>query len=171
MAAVNHSLGEFRIAFSTTKLFVDITNRFVDYAVSATAREIVILMAKKKLPRPTDSELAILRVLWRRGPSTVREVHTELNQKGDTGYTTILKLMQIMTQKGLIKRDESQRTHVCSAVLRQEEAQHDFLGDLLDRLFNGSAAKLVLQALSKKKASPSELAQIRKLLDELEGRG
>ena len=125
-------------------------------------------MPKRKLPRPTDGELAILRVLWRRGPSTVREVHTELNRVQETGYTTVLKLMQIMTEKGLVSRDESQKTHVCTAVLKEKEAQRQFVGDLLDRVFNGSAPKLVLQALSTRKASSRELAEIRKLLDEIE---
>jgi predicted transcriptional regulator len=123
-------------------------------------------MAKPSLPRPTDAELSILRVLWHRGPSTVRQVNEELGE--ETGYTTILKLMQIMTEKGLVVRDESERTHIYKARLAEEETQRQLISDLLDRAFNGSAQKLVLQALSAKKASASDLAEIRKLLDEME---
>ncbi len=125
-------------------------------------------MVKRKLPRPTEGELAILRVLWRRGPSTVREVHTALRAEQETGYTTALKLMQIMAEKGLVSRDETRKTHVYTAVLKEEEAQRQFVGHLLNRLFNGSAPKLVMQALSTKKASARELAEIRQLLDEIE---
>ena len=128
-------------------------------------------MAKRKLPKPTDGELAILSVLWRRGPRTVREVHTEFNQTRETGYTTVLKMLQIMAEKGLVTRDETQKTHVYQAALAQSEAQRWYLGDLLDRVFNGSAHRLVLQALSTKKASAVELAEIRKLIDEIEKGG
>ena len=128
------------------------------------------IMPKKKLPRPTDGELSILRVLWERGPSTVRDVHSILNTRGETGYTTTLKLMQIMTEKGLVRRNESARTHVYEASLPESEAQRQFVGDLVDRVFRGSAAKLVLQALSGKKASADELNQIRNLLDDIERR-
>jgi BlaI family transcriptional regulator, penicillinase repressor len=127
-------------------------------------------MAKTKLPRPTDGELAILRVLWESGSSTVRDVHSVLNRTGETGYTTVLKLMQIMTEKGLVTRDESQRTHVYSAVLKEADAQRESVGHLVDRLFKGSAASLVMQALAGKKASTAELAEIRKLLEEMERR-
>jgi predicted transcriptional regulator len=123
-------------------------------------------------PQPTPAELSILRVLWRRGPSTVREVQEDLNrdrpQDSPTGYTTVLKLMQIMTDKGLVRRDESQRTHVYEAKASEEHTQRRLVKDLLDRAFGGSARKLVLQALSAKKASPQEIAEIRSLLDELE---
>ena len=123
----------------------------------------------KLLPRrPTDAELAILRVLWRRGPSTVRQVHEELGE--ETGYTTVLKLMQIMAEKGLVTRDESERTHVYKARLPEEETQKQLVTDLLERAFSGSASKLVMQALSAKKASAKELAEIRKLLNEIGGR-
>jgi len=128
-------------------------------------------MAKRKLPKPTAGELAILSVLWRRGPRTVREVHSEFNQTRETGYTTVLKMLQIMAEKGLVTRDETQKSHVYQAALAQKEAQRWFLGDLLDRVFNGSAHHLVLQALSTKKASAAELAEIRKLLDEIEKGG
>jgi predicted transcriptional regulator len=121
------------------------------------------------LPRPTDAELAILRTLWRRGPSTVRQVLESLNQDRETGYTTALKLLQIMTEKGLVERDETERTHVYRARLTQEQTQRQLVGDLLDKAFGGSASQLVLQALATKPASADELAQIRRLLDELEG--
>jgi predicted transcriptional regulator len=123
-------------------------------------------MAKRELPRPTDGELEILRVLWRRGPSTVRQVHEALGRPA--GYTTVLKLLQIMTAKGLVRRDESERTHVYRASLSEGRTQRQLVKDLLDRAFGGSARQLVLQALGGGQASPEELAQIRQLLDELE---
>ena len=126
-------------------------------------------MGKRKLPRPTDAELAILRVLWRLGPSTVRQVQEEQDRRQQTGYTTVLKMLQIMTEKGLVDRDESQRTHVYRAALPAEETQKQLVRDLLERAFGGSAQELVLQALSARPTSRNELAQIRQLLDELEG--
>ena len=126
-------------------------------------------MGNIDLPRPTDAELAILRTLWQRGPSTVRQVLESLNQDRETGYTTVLKLLQIMTEKGLVERDETERTHVYQARLSQEQTQQQLVGDLLDKAFGGSASQLVLQALATKPASADELAQIRQLLDKLEG--
>lgn len=126
-------------------------------------------MKKSILPRPTGAELAILRILWQLGPSTVRHVHEALNETRETGYTTILKLMQIMTEKGLVKRDERERTHVYQARLTQEQTQQQLIADLLDRAFGGSASQLVMQALAAKKASPEEMTEIRHLLDDLEG--
>lgn len=126
-------------------------------------------MKPLKLPRPTDAELSILRVLWRGGPATVREVFEELRRAQDTGYTTVLKMLQIMTEKGLVKRDESERSHVYRAACPEQAVQRQLVGHLLERAFGGSAQKLVLQALAAKKSSPKELAEIRKLLDELEG--
>jgi BlaI family transcriptional regulator, penicillinase repressor len=126
-------------------------------------------MATKNLPRPTDAELEILNVLWQRGPSTVREVYEVLLENKELGYTTVLKLMQIMSEKGLVSRDESDRTHVYEAERAQDETQRQLLSDLLDRAFNGSPTKLVMQALSSKKASREELAEIRRMLDELDG--
>jgi predicted transcriptional regulator len=123
-------------------------------------------MSESKLPRPTDSELGILRVLWERGPSTVREVHEVLQDGG--GYTTVLKLMQIMTEKGLVVRDESQRAHVYSARATQEKTQRQLVTDLVERAFGGSPAQLAMQALSTKKTSPEELAELRRLLDSLD---
>lgn len=127
-------------------------------------------MGKRSLPRPTDGELAILRVLWERGPSTVRDVHEVLSRSRPTGYTTTLKLLQIMMEKGLVQRDESQRTHVYQARLTEGQTQRQLVKDLLERAFGGSARKLVLQALAAKKTSPEELSRIRQLLDELGGR-
>ena len=126
-------------------------------------------MPKRETPRPTDTELQILRVLWRRGPSTVREVHEALAATHPTVYTTVLKLMQIMAEKGLVSRNEEQRAHVYEARLAREETQAQLLGDLLDRAFEGSATNLVMQVLSSKRASAEELEQIRAVLDELEG--
>jgi BlaI family transcriptional regulator, penicillinase repressor len=122
-----------------------------------------------KIPRPTDAELAILRVLWERGPSTVREVHEALSTTHDTGYTTVLKLLQIMTDKGLVVRDESQRAHVYATRHSEQRTQRQLLGDLIDRAFGGSPAKLVMQALSASHASAEELTAIRRLLDQMEG--
>ncbi len=126
-------------------------------------------MVERQPPRPTDAELAILRVLWDRGPSTVRDVHDELNRHAVTGYTTVLKLLQIMTEKGLVVRDETQRAHIYEARYSQQKTQRQLLSDLVDRAFGGSAAKLVMQALSGRKASTEELSAIRTLLDRLEG--
>lgn len=125
-------------------------------------------MSRQNPPRPTDAELAILRVLWQQGPSTVRQVQETLNQERATGYTTVLKLMQIMTDKGLVGRDESARTHVYFPLFSEEQTQRQLVGDLLERAFGGSASRLVMQALTTQKASAEELAQIRQLLDEQE---
>jgi predicted transcriptional regulator len=117
--------------------------------------------------KPTDAELAILRVLWSHGPSTVRQVAEALGK--DTGYTTALKLLQIMTEKRLVVRDETLRTHVYAPASTEHQTQRQLVSDLADRAFGGSAAKLVLQALAGTKASPEELAEIRKLLDKERG--
>ena len=119
-------------------------------------------------PRPTDAELIILRVLWDRGPSTVRQVHDVLGRDRTTAYTTALKMLQIMAEKGLVTRDERERTHVYHARVGEEQTQRQLVRDLLDRVFAGSATQLVVQALSAKKSTRVELAEIRKLLDELE---
>lgn len=119
-------------------------------------------------PRPTDAELAILSALWERGPSTVRQIHESLDHA--SGYTTTLKLMQIMTDKGLVKRDESQRSHVYKAAVTQEQTQKKFVRELLAKLFNGSSAQLALHALSSSRATPEERAEIRRMLDEAEKR-
>jgi predicted transcriptional regulator len=118
-------------------------------------------------PRPTDAELAILRVLWERGPSTVRDVHETLSAQG-VGYTTVLKQLQIMTDKGLVDRDETERAHVYAARVSEERTQRRLLGDLVDRAFGGSSTKLVLQALAGGRSTAQQRRDIRALLDELE---
>jgi BlaI family penicillinase repressor len=127
----------------------------------------------REVPKPTEAELSILRVLWERGPSTVREVHED-SQRGRpsgqaTGYTTVLKLLQIMTEKGLVTRDERTRSHVYRARLSEDTTQRQLVTDLLDRAFGGSAARLVMQALDLSPATPEELKEIRRLLDERRG--
>src|SRR5258705_13915867 len=121
--------------------------------------------------RPTNAELAILGVLWQRGPSTVRDVHDALRaaRSGAVGYTTVLKLLQIMTEKKLVKRDTPARTHVYSAAASEATTRGHLLSDLVDRAFGGSSLALVLQALSSTRATPAELEQIRRILDERKG--
>jgi BlaI family transcriptional regulator, penicillinase repressor len=122
-----------------------------------------------KPPRPTEGELAILRVLWEGGPATVREILHTLNLTKPTGYTTALKLLQIMTEKGLVERDERVRPQIYRPSFPQEQTQRQLVKDLLQRAFGGSVRALVLQALATKKSSPEELAAIEKLLDRIEG--
>ena len=126
-------------------------------------------MGRNKHPRPTDRELTILQILWDNGPSTVRQVNEAMNKDEDTGYTTTLKLMQIMTEKGLLRRNESQFKHIYKHAITEAKTQKQLVGDLLERAFSGSAEKLVMRALSAKKVSQKELAGIRKMLDEFEG--
>ena len=121
---------------------------------------------KKPLPRPTDGELAILRVLWSIGPATVRQVCETLNQERPLAYTTVLRLLQIMLDKGLVQRDEDQRTHVYHARESEEHTQRHMLRDLLNRAFGGSSLQLVLQALSEKPLSQEERAEVSRLLKE-----
>lgn len=117
-------------------------------------------------PRPTDAELAILRILWERGPSTVRQVHEVLaGRDRPTAYTTALKLMQIMTEKGLVRRDETDRTHVYHPRLTEEQTQRQLVRDLLERAFGGSSSKLVMQALNAKRTTPEELGEIRRIIE------
>lgn len=122
-------------------------------------------MARVKARKPTDAELAILRVLWERGPSTVRQVYDELGRERPLAYTTALKLLQIMTDKGLVDRDERDRTHVYRARSSEDQTQRQLVRDLLDRAFGGSAGKLVMQALATKRASADELKEIRRALE------
>jgi predicted transcriptional regulator len=131
-----------------------------------TASYTIALVGKS--PKPTDAELAILRVLWQRGPSTVRQVHEALNATKRTGYTTVLKFMQLMKEKGLVSRDEAPYAHVYQARLPKEQTQRTLVADLLDRAFEGSTSGLVLRALSTRKASPEELSEIRKILKDYE---
>jgi predicted transcriptional regulator len=120
--------------------------------------------------RPSDGELAILRVLWSQGPSTVRDVHTELSKDRDMGYTTVLKLMQIMVEKGLVARDERARSHTYRPLQGQAETQRCLLKELLHKAFAGSRRELVLQALESEPTSAEELEDIRNLLNEAKGR-
>lgn len=128
-------------------------------------------MAKKTgtVPQPTKTELNILRILWLEGASTVRDVHEALNREEKSGYTTALKMLQVMHQKGLVHRDDSQRAHVYSAAISKEEAQTSFLSDIVNRLFDGSTSQLVMQALGNSpKADKEQLARIEALLSEIE---
>ena len=130
-------------------------------------------MAAAKLPKPSDAELSILRALWEFGPGTVREVMewlTKLHPPREMGYTTVLKIMQIMAGKGLVKRDESERSHRYSAAAAPERTRRQMVGDLVERLFGGNAAGLVVQALGTGKVSAGELGEIRRLIDEMEAR-
>jgi predicted transcriptional regulator len=124
-----------------------------------------LAVARTRRSRPTDAELAILRVLWKRGPSTVREVHEALADDRGTGYTTTLKLMQIMTEKGLVLRDESARAHVYRPSADKGETQRHLIRDLMARAFSGSARRLIAEALREGKISEEEKGEIRKLLD------
>ncbi len=117
--------------------------------------------------KPTDSELEILNILWEKGPSTVRDVHDELEKSKDAGYTTTLKLMQIMHEKGLLKRDATNKSHVFTANVSQEKTQGQLVKRMIDNVFNGSASQLVMQALGNHKADEKELDEIRKYLDEI----
>ncbi|GAA4308637.1 BlaI/MecI/CopY family transcriptional regulator [Compostibacter hankyongensis] len=125
-------------------------------------------MAADKHPRPTESELEILQVLWERGPSTVREVHEVLARQKETGYTTTLKLMQIMHDKGTLRRDTSARTHIYEASVSREDTQHQLLDRMIHTLFSGSAASLVMQTLGHHRASAGELEKIKDYLQQLE---
>jgi predicted transcriptional regulator len=124
-------------------------------------------MSNTKTIRPTESELEILQTLWAKGLATVREVHEDLAKTKDVGYTTTLKLMQIMHEKGLVKRDDSMRTHVYQAAVNKENTQKHLLGKMIDSLFGGSSTQLVIQALGENKATQEELEKIQALLDNL----
>jgi predicted transcriptional regulator len=124
-------------------------------------------MSTIKSIKPTESELEILQILWVKGLATVREVHEDLAATKDVGYTTTLKLMQIMNEKGLVKRDDSMRTHVYQAAVNKEKTQKHLLGKMIDNLFGGSPTQLVIQALGEHKASPDELEKIQALLNDL----
>jgi predicted transcriptional regulator len=127
-------------------------------------------MANRPSQKPTPSELEILRVLWERGPSTVREVHEALSAKKPIGYTSVLKFMQIMTTKGTVRRDEEQRAHVYEAVHPAEKTKRQLAADVLQRVFGGSASQLMMHALAGRKTSPEEIEAIRRLLNEYEGK-
>jgi predicted transcriptional regulator len=123
------------------------------------------------LPKPTEAELEILQILWQKGSATVREVHDELTKTKDAGYTTTLKLMQIMAEKGLVLRNEDARTHVYTAAVTETETRQQLLDKFIDTAFRGSAMKLVLQALGNHKTTPEELEEIKRLLDNKKGLG
>lgn len=128
----------------------------------------MVLAMRQAAQKPTASELEILRVLWARGPSTVREVHEALSEKKSQGYTTVLKLLQIMTTKGIVRRNETQRAHVYEACLPAEQTKRQIAGDMLQRVFEGSASQLMMHALAGSEASPEEISELRRLLDEYE---
>ena len=121
--------------------------------------------------KPTDAELEILQTLWKEGPSTVRSVNEKLNEKREIGYTTTLKMMQLMTDKGILTRDESNRTHIYTAKISEESIQKNLLDRLMETAFGGSAMKLVMQALGNKKTSKEELEQIKNLINKIEKGG
>jgi predicted transcriptional regulator len=123
----------------------------------------------KQHVKPTDAELDVLQALWQHGPGTVKEIQQRLPDKPHRGYTTVLKLLQIMAEKGLVLRDEAQRAHIYRADLSLSQTQKNLLSHLMDKVFDKSAGSLVVQALSTRKASREELAEIRKLLDQMEG--
>jgi BlaI family penicillinase repressor len=127
-------------------------------------------MATTRYIKPTESELEILQVLWKKGLATVREVHEDLAALKDAGYTTTLKLMQIMNEKGLVKRDDSMRTHVYQAAVSKEKTQKHLLGKMIDSLFGGSSTQLVIQALGESKATPEELERIQEMIDNLKSK-
>jgi predicted transcriptional regulator len=127
-------------------------------------------MATTRYIKPTESELEILQVLWKKGLATVREVHEDLAALKDAGYTTTLKLMQIMNEKGLVKRDDSMRTHVYQAAVSKEKTQKHLLGKMIDSLFGGSSTQLVIRALGESKATPEELEKIQEMIDNLKSK-
>jgi BlaI family transcriptional regulator, penicillinase repressor len=125
-------------------------------------------MRKKEIPKPTDSELEILQILWRNGPSTVKAVNEKLCEKKETGYTTTLKLMQIMNEKNLVDRNENERSHVYRPAIKENEIQKVLLEKLLETAFSGSAMKLVMQALGNSQATKDELDKIREFINKIE---
>ena len=147
-----------------TKVFVDSTNGFVD-PEAVVPGEMPVKPSKSQPPRPTPAELEILSVLWEHGPSSVREVQAHLAKSRSSGYTTVLKLLQIMAGKGLVTRDASERSHVYRAAIAREKTQRQLVNDLLERAFGGSASQLIMQALATRRASPQEMAEIRRLLE------
>lgn len=124
---------------------------------------------KEKLPKPTEGELEVLRIIWEQGPSTVREVNHQLSSVKEVGYTTTLKIMQIMSEKGLLVRDTSGKTHIYRAAVSQQKTQQQLLNRLMENAFGGSAMELVMQALGNKKSTSEEINEIRAFLDRLEG--
>src|SRR5580704_4080492 len=158
------------VGSSMTKLIVQVNvpgwenNRQSIYALTLTKDFVIILAMSSRLPRPTEAELPILQVLWERGPLSVRDVMHVLNETKPTGYTTVLKMMQIMTDKGLLDRDETQRPQIYRARSSKTSTQRQLLSHLVHRAFGGSVKSMVLQALSTRKSTPKEIAEIEKLL-------
>jgi BlaI family transcriptional regulator, penicillinase repressor len=138
------------------------------FALTLTKDFVILLGMSSALPRPTEAELPILQVLWDRGPLSVRDVMHALNELKPTGYTTVLKQMQIMTDKGLVEKDESQRPQIYRASCSQTQTQRQLLSHLVQRAFGGSVKSMVLQALSSRKSTPEEIAEVEKLLDRME---
>ncbi len=129
---------------------------------------IVAFMTRRRFAQPTKAEFEILEVLWKKGPSTVRQVHEELG--GEAGYTSVLKLLQIMLEKSLVSRDDRERTHVYTAVMEETQAKRGLVEEVIERAFRGSAKELILQALSTRKSSRQELAEIREMIEAIERR-
>ena len=125
-------------------------------------------MSKSKNPKPTESELEVLQVLWEFGPTSVRQVNERLNENREVGYTTTLKIMQIMAEKGHVERDTSSRTHIYSAAMAEEETRKKLLDQFVDKAFKGSAMKLVMQALDKHQASAEDLDELKALIKKME---
>lgn len=125
-------------------------------------------MTLKKKIKPTESELEILQVLWTHGPSSVRQVNEILNENRDVGYTTTLKIMQIMTEKGLVTRNTESRTHIYHSAVKENDTQRSLLDNFIEKTYRGSAMRLVMQALGNQKASPEELAKLKAIINELE---
>lgn len=128
-------------------------------------------MNNSRLNKPTESEMEILQVLWEQGSSTVREVHDILSETKDSGYTTTLKLMQIMNEKGLLSRNDESKTHIYTAAVKKESIQKQVVSKMINGLFKGSSAKLVMHALGNHRASKEEISEIKKYLDEIENKG
>ena len=128
----------------------------------------MVRIMKPTPQKPTASELEILRILWSRGPSTVREVYESLSETKDLGYTTVLKLLQIMTTKGTVRRNETQRAHVYEAGIPAEQTKRQLAGDILQKVFEGSASQLMMHALAGRRASREEIEEMRRLLDDYE---
>jgi BlaI family penicillinase repressor len=144
---------------------LDYTNSFVHL----NTKKFVVQKMSNTNSKPTEGEMEILQVLWKKGNCTVREVHEALNKR-DAGYTTTLKLMQIMHEKGLVARDTSSKTHIYKALINQEKTQQQLVNKMIDNVFNGSAARLVMQALGNKTASKEEIDLIKEYLDKLENK-
>ncbi len=155
--------------FSVKKMKIRVSLRRITKLVVYSTRK-TNDMSNAKTIRPTESELEILQTLWTKGLATVREVHEELARTKDVGYTTTLKLMQIMHEKGLVKRDDSMRTHVYQAAVNKEKTQRHMLSKIIDNLFGGSPTQLVIQALGEHKASPEEIEKIQELLNNMKNK-